>query len=259
MAAAPRIELDSRDPSAVDGKHIRAVAFQGVRLAYLRGVLAEHGADGAGTRVLVVGNGHGPLAGSLAALGPDVTAADPSPDATAMAEADSKAANLAVTHVTAAAEELPFENAAFRLVHIADTFETTHALDAVVREAARVLAPGGVLTYDTVNRTWLAKLIYLGAFQRLPATRIVPPGRYSADRLRPPAELAAAFTRHALAPGPTCGFKPKEPRRLVTATRLRRQGRITDADIPPLVDFVLDPDGPPLVTYLGQARKPPAE
>lgn len=252
-ASAPRIELDSRDPAAVDGRQLRAVAFQDVRLAYVREVVRDVGLAGAGNAALVVGNGRGPLAGSLAALGFAVTAADPSVAATEMARTESAARGSVVEHVVAEAQELPMSDGAFGLVYVADTLETSADLDGVVREAARVLASDGVLVYDTVNRTWVAKAIYLGAFQRFPGTRIMPPGRYTAERLRTPGEMVDVLARHGLANEDTCGFKPRNPLHLVTATRKRRQGKITDEQIPPLVDFVLG--GDPLVTYLGYARQ----
>jgi len=48
---------------------------------------------------------------------------------------------------------------------------------------------------------------------------------------------------------------PKDPRNLVKATIARRQGKITDDQLPQLVDMVLEQDSTPVVTYLGYARK----
>jgi 2-polyprenyl-6-hydroxyphenyl methylase / 3-demethylubiquinone-9 3-methyltransferase len=76
--------------------------------------------------------------------------------------------------------------------------------DDLVREAARVLRPRGVLLYDTVNRTALSKLIYLGALQSWRWTRIMPRVRYAPDRLRPPDELATAMSNHGLTRARAC-------------------------------------------------------
>ncbi|MES4908788.1 MULTISPECIES: methyltransferase domain-containing protein [unclassified Streptomyces] len=270
MARAPRIELDSPSPEAVDGRQIRAVAFQASRLEYVGRTLRGVGLTAAGSRALVVGSGRGLLARGLAGLGFDVLAVDPSASATALArEAGEREAGergsdegaggererLAVRYETAPPEELGVADAAFDLVYCADTFEVTPALDRVLAEASRVLAPDGVLVYDTVNRTPLSRLIYLLAFQRLPMTRIMPPGRYAAARLRTPAELTEALRRHGLRNEDVCDFQPRDPRGLVKATMARRRGRITDEEIPPIVDFVLAPDARPQVTYLGYARK----
>lgn len=255
MAAAPHIELDSRSPEAVDGRQIRAVAFQESRLEYVRTTLKTVNLSGPGSRALVVGGGRGLLACGLASLGFDVVATDPSASATEMAREASERDHPGIVHRTALAEELGLDDASFDLAYYADTLEITPHLDRVLAEAALVLRPGGVLIYDTVNRTLLSRLIYLGAFQRIPMTRIMPAGRYAAARLRTPAELATALERQGLRNEDVCDFKPKDPRSLVKATMARRRGRITDEQIPPIVDFVLAPDARPLVTYLGYARK----
>ncbi|MFE1931838.1 class I SAM-dependent methyltransferase [Streptomyces sp. NPDC059474] len=255
MAAAPHIELDSRSPEAVDGRQIRAVTFQDSRLEYVRTTLKSADLPAPGSRAVVVGSGRGLLARGLAGLGFGVVAVDPSATATDMAREAGEGEHPGIEYRTAPAEQLGLPDGAFDLAYYADTFEITSELDRVLAEAARVLRPGGVLIYDTVNRTLLSRLIYLGAFQRVPMTRIMPAGRYTAARLRTPAELTAALDRQGLRNEDICDFKPKDPRSLVKATMARRKGQISDEQIPPIVDFVLAPDARPLVTYLGYARK----
>ncbi|MFF9147391.1 class I SAM-dependent methyltransferase [Streptomyces sp. NPDC014861] len=251
MVIAPHIALDTDAAGAVDGRHIRAVTFQSVRLAYLRQVLARTGLATDGGRALVVGGGRGLLAHGLARLGLDVVATDPSPAATALARAADNGPGVA--HLTAPAEELGLPDGSFDLLYCADTLEITQRPDAVLAEAARVLRPGGVFVYDTVNRTPLSRLIYLGAFQAFPGTRIMPRGRYAGHRLRRPAEIADALDRAGLSSRDVTAFKPRDVRSLVRATRGRRRGTLTDERLPELVDMVLDPGGSPLVTYLGYA------
>ncbi|MEU0068821.1 methyltransferase domain-containing protein [Streptomyces sp. NPDC006332] len=251
MTTAPRIALDSAGPAAVDGRYIRALTFQSVRLEYLRYVLRELSLAAAGSRALVVGSGRGLPARGLARLGFEVVAADPSPAATALAmEADD---GLGITYLTTPAEELDLPVASCDLVYCADTLEITEKPAAVLAEAARVLRPGGAFVYDTVNRTAVSRLIYLGAFQAFPGTRIMPRGRYAARRLRRPAELAEALDRAGLSTKDVSAFKPRDVRSLVRATRGRRRGTLTDEQLPELVDMVLEPEGSPMVTYLGYA------
>jgi 2-polyprenyl-6-hydroxyphenyl methylase / 3-demethylubiquinone-9 3-methyltransferase len=250
---AIRIQLDS--PGAIDGRHIRAVTFQRVRLDYLRGTLDRAGLTPDGAPALVVGSIRGDLPRGVAGLGLSVTALDPSPAATELAIASDPAG--AVTYRTGVAEDLrDLPDAAFALAYYADTFEVTPDLDAVLAQAARVLRPGGVLIFDTVARTPLSRLIYLGAFQAFPGTRIMPRGRYRAERLRPPDEVAAALDRAGLRAEDVCGFKPRSVSSLLSAVLALRSGRIGDDDLPAAVEFVLDPGHRPLVTYLGSARKP---
>jgi 2-polyprenyl-6-hydroxyphenyl methylase/3-demethylubiquinone-9 3-methyltransferase len=251
MPTAPHIALDSAGPTAVDGRHIRALTFQSVRMEYLRRVLGKLSLSAAGSRALVVGSGRGLLARGLAQLGFEVVAADPSSAATALAlDADD---GLGITYLTTPAEELDLPDDFFDLVYCADTLEITERPDAVLVEAARVLRPGGAFVYDTVNRTPVSRLIYLGAFQAFPGTSIMPRGRYAAHRLRRPVELAESLDRAGLSAKDVSGFKPRNVRSLVRATRGRRRGTLTDDQLPELVDMVLEPEGSPVVTYLGYA------
>ncbi|MCX5079093.1 methyltransferase domain-containing protein [Streptomyces sp. NBC_00513] len=249
MASAPHLALDSDAFGAVDGRHIRALAFQSVRVEYLDHVIGESNIVPSAGRALVVGSGRGLLARGLARLGFEVTAADASHAATVLAlEADD---GPGVTYLTAPAEELDLPDSSFDLVYCADTLEITERPDAVLAEAARVLRPGGAFVYDTVNRTLVSRLIYLGAFQAFPGTRIMPRGRYAAQRLRTPVEIARALGRAGLTARDVSAFKPRDVRSLVRAIRGRRSGTLTDEQLPDSVDMVLDPGGSPLVTYLG--------
>lgn len=251
MSAAPHIALDSVGPAAVDGRHIRALTFQSVRMEYLRHVLSELSLAAADSRALVVGSGRGLLARGLTQLGFEVVAADPSPAATALAlDADD---GLGATYLTTPAEELDLPDDSFDLVYCADTLEITERPDAVLAQAARVLRPGGAFVYDTVNRTPVSRLVYLGVFQAFPSTRIMPRGRYAAHRLRRPVELAESLDRAGLSAQDVSAFKPRNVRSLVRATRGRRRGTLTDDQLPSLVDMVLEPEGSPVVTYLGYA------
>lgn len=253
--AGPRIEIDSSSPEALDGRHIRAVTFQGVRLEYVRQVLERTGLAANGRRALVVGDGRGLVSRALAGLGFDVTATDPSSAAVQIARETAARDGLRIAHHIAFAEKLESAEGDFDLAYYADTFEITSDLERVATHAGNALRPGGVLVYDTVNRTPLSRLIYLGAFQLFPTTRIMPRRRYSADRLRTPREIIETLSRHQLKNQDICGFKPADPRDLVRAVLARRRGDITDDDLPQVVDFTLDPRGKPLVTYLGYAVK----
>ncbi|WP_232028488.1 class I SAM-dependent methyltransferase [Streptomyces lincolnensis] len=269
---APIIELDSPTSEAVDGRHIRALTFQDVRLEYLTSTLRGLGIDAAGRDALVIGSGRGVLARGLAELGFHVVALDPSPKATALARQASEDEAVetggtvetgggvegggAVEYATAPAEDPGLAGSSFDVVFCTDTFEITDDLDGVLAHAARLLRPDGVLFYDTVNRTPVSRLIYLGAFQTLPFTRIMPRHRYAAARLRTPGEVEAALAANGLRHEGVCSFKPESVLGLVRAVIARRSGKITDAAIPAMTGFVLEPDGKPVVTYLGHARRP---
>ncbi|WP_163507032.1 class I SAM-dependent methyltransferase [Fodinicola acaciae] len=248
---APLIQLDSAAAEAIDGRHVRAVTFQAVRMAYVSDTLTATGLPAAGSRALVVGSGRGLVAAGLRELGFDVVAIDPSEAATALAR--QAYGRTGIDFRTAPAEDLGLADARFDLAYYEDTFEVTSQLDRVLAEAARAIRPGGVLVYDTVTRSLLSRLVYLGAFQAIPMTRIVPPGRYAAARLRTPAEMTAALARHGLRNAGIREFRPKDPRRLLTAVLARRRGEVGDAEIPSIVNLELASGDRVHVTYLGHA------
>ena len=92
-----------------------------------------------GAATLEVGCGEGRVARDLVARGHRVTGLDASPTLLrAAAEADP-----ASRYVEGPAEALPFEDGAFDLVVAYNSLMDVADMPAAVREAARVLAPGG--------------------------------------------------------------------------------------------------------------------
>ena len=238
-----------------DGFHIRAAAFQPVRVAYVRHVIFERlGIDPSGRAALVVGSGRGQLAREFARLGFALAALDPAPVAVRMAREAAGLEGLPGDYEVGDPTRLPYPDAAFDVLYYQDTLETTDDLDRVFAEATRVLSPDGVLLYDTVTRTRLSGLIYLRAFQSWRWTRVMPPDRYAWERLRPPEELAAALAPHGLRNKDVQGFLPASPVRLLRATMRARRGDIDDVELAQLAGMHLAPAGKrPDVTYVGFA------
>jgi 2-polyprenyl-6-hydroxyphenyl methylase / 3-demethylubiquinone-9 3-methyltransferase len=252
-----RVDLEAalipeRQPA--DGLHVRAAAFLPARVSYLDQVISRVGVEPAGGRALVVGSGRGLLARDLARRGFAVTALDPDPAAVRLAEEAS--GGWSGHHEIGDAVVLPLGDGAFDVAYYQDTFETTDDLDGVLREAARVLRRGGVLLYDTVNRTALSRLIYLGALQSWRWTRIVPRNCYAPDRLRPPAELAATMSAFGLHNRDVSALLPASPIRLLRSVRRARRGDIDDAELARLAGMHVVPGSEHArVTYLGFAIK----
>jgi 2-polyprenyl-6-hydroxyphenyl methylase/3-demethylubiquinone-9 3-methyltransferase len=223
------------DPHPANGFRIRGAAFLPARVAYVRQVALERLAiDPSQSELLVVGPSEGGLAAGLAQLGFTAATSDP----------------------TDGGGRLPNGDSAIDVAYYHDTFETADDLDGVLREAARVLRPRGVLVYDTVNRTTLSKLIYLGALQSWRWTRIMPRGRYAPQRLRPPEELAAALSKHGLRNEEVRALLPAGPLRLLRAVLRGKRGVADDAELAHLAGMhVAASEKRPEVTYLGFATR----
>lgn len=160
-----------------------------------------------GLGVLDVGCGGGHLAEALAQAGAEVTGVDRSASSVAAARRHAAASGLAITYHACDALALPFADAAFDAVLSSDFLEhVSDRLDAIIAEQARVLRPGGVLGFETVNRTWRARVVLIWLGQRV--LRIVPPRTHASRLFVRPEEVATCLARHGVRVVETRGLVP---------------------------------------------------
>ena len=104
-------------------------------------------------------------------------------------------------------------------------------LDRVIAETARVLAPGGVYVYETINRTLISKLFLIKAFQEWSWTRIMPPHLHDWRQFITPHELLTILDRHGLEHRDLAGLRPTASLlRMVHVLRQCRRGAVTYAE-----------------------------
>ena len=206
------------------------------RMAYFREVLGRRGAIGG--RALDVGCGAGFIAEELAVGGFTVTGIDPSHVAVKAARAHAGQGGLDIEYVVGVGEELPFEDAAFDLVFCCDVLEHVADLDRVVSETARVLRPGGLYLFDTINRTRRSKLLAIKAMQEWRMTRIMDTAIHEWSMFIPPEQLETSLDRHGMEVVEVAGLAPRAGVfTIVAALRDARRGRISYGELSRRLDF----------------------
>ena len=230
-------------------------ALNPARFGYMRRVLLDDlRLAPAGRQVLDVGCGGGLLAEEFARLGFRVTGVDPSRESLAAARRHAAGAGLEIDYQSGIGEALPFPDASFNVVYCCDVLEHVADLARVVAEASRVLEPGGVYLYDTINRTpasWLAVIFLL---QELPWTRLMPPRLHDWRMFIRPDELRRLLQQKGLAPRDLTGLKARgNPFAIIRALRARKRGVLSYAEVIAKMDIGESPDTS--VQYMGYSRK----
>jgi 2-polyprenyl-6-hydroxyphenyl methylase/3-demethylubiquinone-9 3-methyltransferase len=198
------------------------------RLGYMRRVLAERGVELAGASVLDVGSGGGLLAEEFARLGCHVCGIDPSRRSVEVACAHAAEAGLEIDYEVGVAEQLPYADGSFDVVYCCDVLEHVDDVARTIAESARVLAPGGIYLYDTLNRTVRSWLIAIKLWQEWDSTHFMPPNIHDWRMFIKPREMAAHLRVAGLQPGPTQGIAPVvPPPKLLALLRARRRGEMT--------------------------------
>jgi 2-polyprenyl-6-hydroxyphenyl methylase/3-demethylubiquinone-9 3-methyltransferase len=157
--------------------------------------------------VLDLGCAGGFMAEALAARGARVTGIDPARRAVAAARARSRKTGSGVRYLVAAGEQLPVADASFDIVVCVDVLEHVSNLQAVLAEVGRVLRPGGLFLFDTINRNPLSALAVVTIAERV--LRLLPPGTHEAGSFIRPGELRALLERQGFAVGPMTGLGPR--------------------------------------------------
>lgn len=178
------------------------------RVEYFRDVLNRLHLDPAQLQVLDVGCGGGLLSEAFAKLGCNVTGIDRSVPTLSAAREHAENGGLSIRYLEGSAEVLPFPPQQFDLVCCCDVLEHVDDLDAVVGEIARVLKPGGIFLFDTINRTLRSKLIAIKLAQDWPLTRLIPQDVHVWEKFIRPDELVAAMEKYGLASSELTGLSP---------------------------------------------------
>lgn len=226
------------------------------RFGYFRDVLRRLGVEPQGAPTLDIGCGGGFLAEEFARIGCRVVGIDPSGPSLETARRHAAAEGLEIDYREGRGEALPLASRSFRIAYCCDVLEHVGDVGAVIGEVARVLVPGGIFFFDTINRTLRSKLLYIKLFQKWSWTSFMPPNLHDWDMFIKPREIEAHLRAHGLESREIVGISSESRNALALIRTLRRRklGRIGFAEFSR--DVRLQASKDTSVSYMGYARQP---
>lgn len=203
-----------------------------LRVGYARRKLQELGMTPHGKRALEVGCGGGILTEEIARLGFETTGIDPSAHSLKIATGHARGSGLTITYEQGAGEALPYADNAFDAVFCCDVLEHVRDLPKVISEISRVLKPGGIFVFDTLNRTFLSKLVAIKIWQEWKRWALFPPGLHVWEMFIKPKELKSLLAQHHFDLKDLKGSSPSLPfTRMFGYLRKRAKGELTYKDL----------------------------
>jgi len=190
--------------------------------------------DWQGRDVLDLGCAGGFMAEALAQRGANVTGIDPAEGTIEVARQHARKSGLGIGYDVGVGEALPYADASFDAVVCVDVLEHVADLNQVLAQVARVLRPGGLFLFDTINRNPLARLATITLAEDV--LRLLPRGTHDPAMFIKPRELRRALLGAGLVPGALTGLGPRG---------LNWRGDLTFGPLPTTA-----------VQYMGIARKP---
>ncbi len=160
--------------------------------------------------ILEVGCGGGLICEELAQRGAMTIGIDPVEEAIQTARLHTRESGMGqnVAFVHGYAESLPFASGSFSVIVCLDVLEHVADLPKTLSEISRVLAPGGIFIFDTINRTFLSRLAVIWIGERFFQKYGLVPGLHEYRKFIRPAELQTQIKATGLQIEEVVGFTP---------------------------------------------------
>ena len=184
--------------------------------------------------VLDLGCAGGFMAEAIAQRGATVTGIDPAAQAIQAARDHAAESELNIRYDVGVGEALPYADATFDIVVCVDVLEHVQDLAQVCAEVARVLKPGGMFLFDTINRNPIAKLATITMAEDV--LGLLPKGTHDPAMFITPRELRTALSAAGFEVGRFTGLGPRG---------INLRGDFTFGVLPMTT-----------IIYMGTARKP---
>lgn len=192
-------------------------------------------------RILDMGCGGGFLTTALAQQGYEITGLDIHPENLNVARSHDTTGSG--NFICGDARSAPFPSGSFDAVSILDLLEHVEDPEAIIKEASRLLIPGGLLLFHTFNRNPVAYIAGVKSLDTIVKNRV--PGIHEYRLFIKPRELKKMLDVAGFTDSTCHGIRPGINRHLF---RFLFTGKVDD-------HFTFTWTSLPLVSYAGIARK----
>src|SRR5664280_2769191 len=178
--------------------HLLKTSVNPWRVSYSSDSIKKLGIDPKGKTALEVGCGGGILTEEICKMGFITTGIDPSEQSLRTAINHAKISKLDIKYDKGTGEQLPYPDNSFDCVFCCDVLEHGSDLPKVISEISRVLKPHGVFCYDTLNRTFISKLVAIKIWQEWKRWAFMPPNLHVWKMFIKPDEIKALLQENQL-------------------------------------------------------------
>lgn len=185
-----------------------------------------------GKMALEVGCGGGILTEEICKMGFITTGIDPSEESLRTASNHANANGLDIKYDKGVGEQLPYADNSFDCVFCNDVLEHVQDLPKVISEISRVLKPGGVFFYDTINRTFISNLVAIKIWQEWKRWAFMPANLHVWKMFIKPGEIKQLLEKNGLEWKAHTGSQPNVSiPKMLGFLRKRVKGEWTYADL----------------------------
>lgn len=228
-------------------------AINPVRHAYFKRQALKHVLPK--TSLLDIGCGGGFLAEEFAKDGFEVTGMDPAERSIEAARNHATEVGLSIHYQVGRGESLPFPDKSFSVIACCDVLEHVDDINCVTKEVSRVLSPGGIFLFDTVNRTIKSWFVLIKLWQDWGLAGI-PRNAHLWEKFIKPSELSSLLKTHKMAIKDMNGIGPKKnPLAFLRDLRRLKSGKLQGQAIGDV--FAMCPTADLSISYMGWAVQCP--
>lgn len=178
--------------------HLLKTSLNPCRVGYFKKVLNHLSIEPQGKTALEVGSGGGILTEEVAKLGFITTGIEPAEQSLNTAINHARLSGLTIKYEKGFSENLPYPDQSFDCVVCCDVLEHVMDLPKTISEISRVLKPNGIFYYDTLNRTFISKLVAIKIWQEWKRWAFMPPNIHNWDMFIKPEELKTLLAKNKL-------------------------------------------------------------